>query len=312
MKEIKKFIAIILLFVMSLGLVACGDNKEQDEPKDLEKIKVVLPSGAPLMAIGDLLDNAAFDFTVVNGADPLSAALISGEYDMVIAPLNLGAKLYTLGKTAYKLDSIITSNNTYLVSRSSFTLAELNGKTILPYGQNSTPDIVLKVALESKGINAQLADYKASVAEVMQLFLANDASAEYALSAEPQVTLIKSKVQGVTVLDLVSVFEEGKIFPQACLYVKGDKDYSGHLNLIEENIKKLNIKPEEYANSVLNKHTYFEGLGVEVLKTSLPKCNIVYLKASQNKEAVNNYIEYLNNYAPAILGGKNVDDSFYN
>lgn len=309
----KKLFILFVLFILSLSFVACGEDSGKKEPDEkLEKIKVVLPSGAPLMAVGGLLDNEAFDFTIVNGADPLSAALISGEYDMVIAPLNLGAKLYTAGKTSYKLDSIITSNNTYLVSRNNFTVESLNGVTILPYGQNSTPDIVLKVALAQKNINATLADYKASVAEVMQLFLANDPSAEYALSAEPQVTLIKSKVADVTVIDLVSVFEEGKVFPQACLYVKGDKDYKGHLELIEENIKHLNEKPEEYANTVLNKNAYFEGLGVEVLKTSLPKCNIVYLKAAENKEAVNNYIDYLNNYAPKILGGKTVDDKFYN
>lgn len=303
MKKIIKLLVVILL----LGVVIISGGCK----KDLEKIKVLLPSGAPLMAIGDLLDSEEFEFTVVNGADPLSAALISGEYDMVIAPLNLGAKLYTAGKTSYKLDSIITSNNTYLISREDFKVEDLNEKTILGYGKNSTPDIVLKVVLAQKGINAQI-EYQTSVADVMSLFLANESSSKYSLSAEPQVTLIKNKVKDITVIDLVNVFGEGQIFPQACLYVKADKDYSDYLKLIEKNIKSLNSKPEKYAESIISKHTYFETLGKDVLAESLPKCNIVYLKASQNKEAVNNYVDYLNTYANPILGGKTVDDGFYN
>ena len=45
---------------MFMGLI-------KDPKKDLEKIKVLLPSGAPLIAVGDLLDNEAFDFTIVAG-----------------------------------------------------------------------------------------------------------------------------------------------------------------------------------------------------------------------------------------------------
>lgn len=303
MKKITKLVALILMAILFIGFTGCKE-------KNLEKVTVVLPSGAPLMAIGDLLDNEAFEFTVVNGADPLSAALISGEYDMVIAPLNLGAKLYTTGKTSYKLDSIITSNNTYIVSRNEFTVEDLNGKNILAYGKNSTPDIVLKAALESKGLTSNIS-YQTSVADAMSLFLAGDEASEFTLTAEPQATMIKNKVAGVTVIDLLSVFD-GKVFPQACLYVKADKDYSDHLKLIEKNIKALNNKPADYAKSVVSKHTYFETLGEAVLTEALPKCNIVYLKAKDNKTAVNDYVNYLNQYANAVLGGKTVDDGFYN
>ena len=62
MKSIKNLLIIMLTLIASLA-IGCK--------KDLEKIKVLLPSGAPLIAVGDLLDNEAFEFTVANGADLL-------------------------------------------------------------------------------------------------------------------------------------------------------------------------------------------------------------------------------------------------
>ena len=211
MKKIKNFLIIVLTLVVSL-FIGCK--------KDLEKIKVLLPSGAPLIAVGDLLDNEAFDFTIANGADVLSASLITNDYDIIIAPLNLGAKLYVAGNSNYKLAAVLTTNNTYLVSKEPLTsITDLSGKQILGYGQNSTPDILLKAALEKNSVTTGGIQYQTSVADVMSLFMTGAEEAQYSLLAEPQLTKIKQKFPNVNVLNIADQYGENTVFPQACLFV---------------------------------------------------------------------------------------------
>lgn len=314
----KLFLVLIMIFALSFAF-ACSkdetdDNKQNNESGEkLEKIKVMIPGGAPLMALAGVYKTDEFEIEVVNGAENLQAALMGSEYDMVIAPLNLGAKFHTLNKTSFKLDAIITTNNTYIVSKNSVDVNDLKGAKILAYGQNATPDIVLKAANQKYNLGLEF-EYMASANDVTPLFIAGDESANYILSAYPQITQIKNKVSDANVLNVVSLFGEDEVFPQACLFVnsKTGKDYSKHLELIKNNINLLNEKPAEYAQSVVSKHAFLTGLGTEVLTEALPKTNIVYLKAKDNKDKVNNYIDLLNTYAPKLLEGKTVSEEFYN
>ena len=315
MKNLKVLFSLFLVLLMAL-FVACDKEQENNNNNDekLEKIKVFLPNGAPLMSIGGLIGNEAFEFEFANGADALSAALIKEDYDMIIAPLNLGAKLYLAGTSMYKLDSVITTNNTYLVSKNEITsTADLAGLNVLAYGRNSTPDIIFKAALTKNNVTCNVA-YQGTVADVFGLFKGGSEEATYSLLAEPQVTMLKKSNPNLYVLDMAKEVEDGKVFPQACLFVKvssSDK-YDKHLELIKENINSLNANPTDYAAKVEDKHTFFKTMTKEILAPALPNCNIVYLKASSNKGVVEDYIGLLNTYAPALLGGKTVDEGFYN
>ena len=305
MKNIKNLLIIMLTLIASL-FIGCK--------KDLEKIKVLLPSGAPLIAVGDLLDNEAFDFTIANGADLLSASLITNEYDFIIAPLNLGAKLHIAGKSNYKLAAVITTNNTYIVSKVKLdSISDLAEKNILAYGQNSTPDILLKAALEKNQVQTSGIEYQTSVADVMSLFMTNAENAEYSLLAEPQLTKVKQKFPEVNVLNIASEYGKNTVFPQACLFVNknSEKEYQDYLELIEDNVKYLNKKPSKYAEKIENKNELFTSLTKEVLAEALPNCNITYLLAKDNKDIVEDYMELLNKYAPKLLGGQTVNEEFY-
>lgn len=305
MKSFKNLLIIMLTLIASL-FIGCK--------KELEKIKVLLPSGAPLIAVGDLLDNEAFDFTIANGADLLSASLITNDFDMIIAPLNLGAKLHIAGKSNYKMAAVITTNNTYVISNEKLdTINDLKDKNILGYGQNSTPDILLKAGLEKNNVIVAGIQYQTSVADVMSLFMTGSEDAKYSLLAEPQLTKVKQKFPNVNVLNIAEEYGENAIFPQACLFVNknSEKDYEDYLELIEENVKYLNNKPTEYANRIESKNELFSSLTKEVLAIALPNCNINYITAKDNKDIVNDYITLLNIYAPKLLGGQTVNDEFY-
>ncbi len=306
MKSIKSL--FVLLLVLCIGISLGCDKK-------LGKIKVLVPSGAPLIAVGDLLDHKAFDFTISNGADLLSASLVQDEYDFIVAPLNLGAKLYLEGKSDYKLAAILTTNNTYLVSKNKLdSINDLANVNILGYGQNSTPDILLKAALEKNSVTVSGINYQTSVADVMSLFMTSSEGSEYSLLAEPQLTKVKEKMgNSVNVLDIAEEYGDNAIFPQACLFVKSNLlvDYDDYLDLIEDNVEYLNRRPAKYAEKIENKNELFTSLTKATLEKALPNCNITYLEGEDYWYIVEDYIDMLNKYAPKLLGGKTVDRNFY-
>ena len=101
------------------------------------------------------------------------------------------------------------------------------------------------------------------------------------------------------------------IIIQACLLVKNGSLYD-EIKIIKENIEYLNQNPEEYAKKIAKEHAYLQGLTEETIKNSIPRSNIVYLKGIDYKDEINKYFEVLNKYQSAVLGGKEIDEAFYN
>ena len=300
----KKVLSILILLFIVVILFGCGK-------KDEKTYKVIMPSGTPLIAFGNLLDDENFDVEIVNGSDPLQAAFLSGEYDIIIAPFNLGAKLYLAGKSSYLLDSIITTNNTYLISNNEYkSLDETKGKTVLAYGAGSMPFVGLKALSDNKELNFEIDQKNLSVSDVAALYLSQTEPYDLYMMAEPNLTVLKSKKD----LYVINVAEElGKTLVQACVFVKPESNVSSIvLNKIKDNINYLNTKTEKYVKEVIGKNDFFTKLGEETLKNAIPNCNIVYKKAIDNKEIVESTYELLNKYVPALLNGNKPDEGFFN
>lgn len=310
----KKFLIVLIVLLLSFSLIGCNKNKNEDVDDDSAVIKVVLPSGTPLMAIGTLLDNPKYEFTIVNGQDPLQAAFLENEYDLIIAPFNLGAKLYLAGKSTYQILSIITTNNTYIMSRTEISdLSELNGKKIMTYGTGSSPWIAYK-ALASK-YNLSLEEVsQSSASDVSNLFATGSTEADVFLGAEPNITVLKEKKKldfyVINVCDYLK--DEADYFIQACIFVKKDCKISDKsIQRIEEAVRYANDKPAAYASNVLEKNDFFKTLGEEVIEKAIENCNITYLKAKDNKAVIEKFCSLLNKYSPKVLDGKKLDDAFY-
>ena len=75
-KIMKKILSSIIVMIVCALFIGCKKN-----PK--EKIRVLLPQGTPLVAVGNLLDDEMFSFDIVNGQDPLIEAFTKGEYDLL-------------------------------------------------------------------------------------------------------------------------------------------------------------------------------------------------------------------------------------
>lgn len=315
MKVLKKLL-FCLLAVLSLALFACKEKTnvetESNEPVETRTLKVLLPSGTPLFAIGNLLDDPSFEFEIVNGQDPLSSALMSGEYDIIIAPINLGAKLYLAGKSSYLLESVITTNNTYIMSYEDLSSIEnLKNKTILSFGTNSAPWIAAQLLNEKYELNLTFEE-QSSASDVATIFASKTSDAELYLGAEPNITTLQLKRKlEFNVLDVSSYLKEELPFIcQACLFVNPNSNVTKEeLKKIEDNIKFMNENPADYSKSVVSKNDFFANLGEEVITVAIPKCNISYYKGIDNMETINRFFDLLN---PNVLNGKIPDENFYN
>ncbi|MCG4659102.1 hypothetical protein L0P73_00820 [[Clostridium] innocuum] len=109
MKLIKGGLAVL----MAVSLTACSTQSgkpEEKETKKEEPIKILAPMGAPSLSMLGLYGNEHVTIDTVDGTDVLRAQLAKkdGEYDAIIAPINLGAALLSKDKSEYLLDSVVT------------------------------------------------------------------------------------------------------------------------------------------------------------------------------------------------------------
>ena len=329
----KKLLSGALALTLGLSLFACGGKTTKKEttkkttttkatttaaPK--ENVKILTPSGTPLMSIGGLIGAEGIEIEAVNGADPLVSGLSTKTHDIIIAPLTAGAKLSIAGKSEYKLEAVVTTNNTYIISNSTTTLSnitDLKNKKLVAYGQNNTPDIALKNALKTNNIADNEVDitYEADVTTAVSMFTAQASEYDFCLIAEPQLTKLKTNLEAkgktLNVLDL-SNYMSTTIY-QAGIFVNPSANQTRCNEVIEEikaNITYLNAHPTEYAASIENKNNFFKTMTKEILAASIPTANIGFTKASENKTSINAYFTEVNNYKAQILNGM-VTDEFY-
>lgn len=307
---------ILCLIILAFALVGCESKENKD-------ITILVPNGIPLIALGDLVDE--YQVETVVGPELLVSGLISKSHDLIIAPLNLGAKLYLNNSSTYKLSALITFGNTYLVSRKSTnleTIQDVEGEEILAYGRNAVPDLILKKALDFSNVNVQII-YQNGIDEVIPFFVSNpnnpnnilETTPKYILAAEPYLTKLELDYQmELNILDLQEVLGD-KFIPQAAIFINPE---SKHYDWLEEvlekvknNIYSLNQDPKSYAEKITSKHQYFKNLGAKTIEHCIPRSNINYLVARENINLCEAFFQMLNDYNPNLLGGQIPNQEFY-
>jgi NitT/TauT family transport system substrate-binding protein len=297
----KVLLAFLLLSIMLISNTAMGCNKTQNI-----KVKIMVPDGITLIALGGLYDNQDIEIDNVSGPTLLSSAFTTKSHDIVIAPLNLGAKLYNNNNSIYKLDSMITFGNVYIISRNGTpldnTLSNLTGKKIIAFGKNTTPDIIFRAALASKNIaiNEDNIDYQSGISEVVPLFKGDNSTYDYALVAEPVVSQLQIKFgMELNVVDLQTVLaDEMSSIPQAGVFVNPESKNIDKINKVLEklkaNIQNLKSNPTQYADNIVNKNEYFTNMTSAVIASAIQSGNVIdYLDAKDNKSVAEQYFELL-------------------
>ena len=109
--------------------------------------------------------------------------------------------------------------------------------------------------------------------------------------------------------------EELSNIPQAAVFINPDspyiKDIETFMSKLEKNIEQMNNKTDEYVDRIINLNDFFTKTGSDILKRSIPRSNIEYISAKDNKNIIIAYCNLLNKYNDKILGGLVVDEEIY-
>ncbi len=310
----------------SLGSLVNSENSSntnsnvEDSSMDLSSnpvsdpnFSMILPSGTPLLGMTNYLheNKNHIDHHVSDGSDPLIAAFTSKTYDVIVAPVNLGAKMYSTSQE-YKLFETFVWGNLYIVSNepvNSFT--DLNGKDITLFGTNSTPDIIMKTLAREYNISYNATNVE-SVAVANAAFMQNKAS--IIVSAEPSLSKLKEKKPNAYVLDLQEEWKKitkSSSYPQAGIFVKSSKVDELKDELLEMRTSVNNIlNDKEYTVSCALEEPTLEVLGHDTIYSAIDKC---HFGIDENQEqAIEFYFNKLIDLELGkTMGGTLPNDDFY-
>lgn len=287
----------LLILIASLLLVACTA-----QPLEWNSLSILSPKGAPAIALIPLMENGTDTIELVDGADLLSAELVKGEKDVIIAPVNLGAMLASKGSSTYKLYGIVTWGNLYIVGiEGGVWLTDV--RPIALFGDKAVPGVVFN-KIESKLGYAVQKDFFNSVTDVQGQLLGG----QYILGmlAEPAVTatIAKAKQNNLSlsvVNDVQALWKEATGFdnyPQAAIFVRSDltKDQMAQVDARFASMLEFNTSADTDPSVVVEKITTItpEVLGVasgEIVKAAWLGLNISVTKASDQKDAIEAFLE---------------------
>lgn len=333
-------LALVMTLLVSVALVGCENKDENTDNPSTVTVNVVVPDGSPAIAIAKLVsENPTFagydiNYSIVEGATQISAAILNDTANIAIAPLNLGVTMYNKGM-GVKLVTTNVQGSLYMVGKNmpagattAEKLASLKGKVVYNIGQGATPDLTFKYILDHFGIAYTEGDTAA--ADVVTLNYVNTGSelipllkqgkAEYGIMGEPAVTKANANAGTYTVFDIQALWQESTGsatagFPQAGVFVKDSLLASEHAAFIEWFVAKLkendewaSANPDKVSSALTSAgSTSLAGL----TSATIIACNLKTVKAADAKTAVNTYLGALYAFNAATVGGKMPDDNFF-
>lgn len=341
---------IVLIFILALtiiALVACGkssnpaqapiDPMNQKEVTnqngttdgiDRTALRVATLKGPTGMGMVELIEQQAqgvgafeYDITLYDSPDALVGKVISGEVEIAAVPTNLALVLYNRTGGEVQLVAVNTLGVLYLLENgdSIQSIDDLKGKQLSVSGKGATPDFITRYVLEANSLTPDKdvpLDFKLEHADLAAALVAGDV--KLAVLPQPHVTTAMARNDQIRIaLNLNEVWEQatgGQILPMGSIIVQ--KRYA------TENPEKVQLFLEEYRKSVtfvneqidsasqlIEKHQILPNAAIA--KKAIPNSNIVFMKAQESKEFLENYYQVLFDYEPKSIGGKLPDEGFY-
>lgn len=310
MKKISKLFLLVIASLMSISLFSCTGQAE--------KVTVIVPTGTPSLGIADALNEKELvNANIVSGSDSLVAAFTNANYDIVVAPVNLGVKFYNSNPNfEYALYETIVWGNYFIASTESIKInsfQELDGKTLLVFGKNSTPDVVTRTLINYYNINVTL-EYVDDVSTANAYL--KTGKADIIVSAEPALTKFSTGAS-YNRYDLQQ--EWAKVtgsysFPQAGIFVKKSlKENEAVLNVLEkmkESVLMATSRPNTLVSKAVAIDENLNKIGLETLQKAIPNCN---LRIDENQQAAISYYcqKVIDLGIGQTVGGKLPDEGFY-
>ncbi|MFV0520569.1 MAG: ABC transporter substrate-binding protein [Lachnospirales bacterium] len=346
---------IIATFISTLALVSCSTTESVETPvvatptetaetptEDIAEepveevveevttptdVKVIMPTGTPALSFVQFItenptidENVNITYETLEATDVLTTTLINNEADIAIVPTNLAANLNSKGLD-YKLVGSSVWGNFSLISPTEdiTSLEDLKGKQITTFGQNLTPDAVLKYILSGNGIdyeNDLVLEYLGGAPEVATSYISGTSS--LALGAEPVLTNMLTKREGSKVV--VNLQEEWEkltgfeSYPQASLIISNELIESNpefvesFIQSYDESVDWINANPKDAGD-------YYEalnlGLTSAILEKAIPNASLDFVSVDTAKDSIDTYLNILYDFNPKLVGDVEINESLY-
>ena len=334
MKKILAALLVLSFVIVSIFSFSACSGKDSVKT---ESITIAVPDGGPALGMAYLMKNydkiggTSVTYKIVDGANGIKAAVMSGEADIAIMPSNMAAILYNnnidikvVGTNSYGLLYMLSN----AASAETFTLETLKGQVLNLLGQGGTPEIVVKKVLDAAGIAYEESDV-AIPNKVALKFHADGKTIigglkqntiQYAILGEPAVSTALQQVGGTLaiVLDLQAAWKTAAgttaSYPQTALVAKGSL-IAADAELVKtvakltfDNSLELKHDVQPYIDCLRAKEaTVPATFGSE----GVARTNIAPKFGAQAKADLVAYFTILKDYKAQLIGGKLPADAFY-
>lgn len=291
----KKLLILVVLLVLS----ACSPK-----PQAEVKLTVMAPKGAPAVTLIPLLNDTEDRITLVDGAELLTAELIKGEMDLIIAPINLGVKLIEEGNANYELAAVLTWGNLYIVDARPAISMINDPEPLAMFGVGSVPEMILNTVNEKLPFRFERVPF-ASVADVRGQLLAD--AYRFGLLAEPvaSATIAASTAAGkpfIVITDLQELWKEVTGFdnyPQAALFVRKDLDkdaaVTARITVMADYVTSIDENPSLITADITTWTPAALGLpAAPVVISAWEKLNVEVRDASEVKAEIEAFLNRFN------------------
>lgn len=307
----KKVLFFISILVTLFSLTSCFEETNT-------KVSVIAPTGTPTLGLAEALDTyeSGFDYNIVSGSDALRAAFINGSYDIIVAPVNLGANLsQKVEGFEYVFYQTIVGGCFYLVSSNDIkSIKDIDNTEITVFGMNSTPDVVIRSLIAYYKLNVKI-NYVNDVAEANTMLISG--KAQTIVSAEPSISKFNASKKFHTVNlqdEWVKMSGSTYAIPQAGIFVKKSKLNNVYvqtaLKRINNSIELSKTNPQKLAESAVKVDSSLKNIGVNTLVNAIPNCK--FLSTKSNIGEIEFYFNKLIELGLGnTIGGKLPSEDFY-
>jgi NitT/TauT family transport system substrate-binding protein len=318
-----KFLRIPI--ILSLVLTAGCSNPD----KAKTTILTATLKGPSAMAMISMIENKPVlgknfqtEFEIENEPNLVQAMIMEGVPDFAVVPTTMAALLYNKGQS-YVLAAIPVWGTLYLFGSdtSIHSWDGLKGKRVSLMAKGNTPDVLFRYLATANGIIPEK-DFTLDYSFPGHIDLANAIASrisDLGVISEPLVSLVQQKNPKIMpLLDLnlewEKQFGDSIPFTQTALLVK--KEFAvKHPELVDEYLKTLkesidwvNSHPAEAA-ALIKKYDILPDSALAAV--SIPRCNLKFAYASEEKEGIQEYLKVFYTFNPLIIGGKLPDEEFY-
>lgn len=282
------------------------------------------PTGIGMIHLFDADDNevgpANFSVAAIPSADVMVAALLTGELDAAVLPVNVAAKLYNAGLD-YKLLAVVGNGMVKVVTTDPTirTAGDLHGRNVYVAGQGATPEFLLRTVLPVAGVDPD-ADlrmvFSMPYPEMAASLIAG--TIQIAVLPEPFATMaLKGNAAARVPFSLTELWKQATGYDDypMSVFVARSTLIEKHTDAVralfrayEKSIARV-IGDPETAGALVERHDM--GLTAAVATAAIPSCAFTFTPSAEARQALEALLSVFLDAAPASIGAKLPDDGWY-